>query len=95
MQSVISIVIMGNDCWVILCQTTTFQKLVMKVKILNVMDVYLLSNLLFCRVGSKCNFHLRFGTSLQEGTNDFRKMAASLCYFHTEISRSVSKICSL
>ncbi len=38
------------------------------------------------------NFLLRFGARLQEGRDDFRKMATSLFYFYTEIGRSVSKI---
>ncbi len=38
------------------------------------------------------DIRLRFGAKLQEGWNDFRKMAASLCYVYTEI---ISQICWL
>ncbi len=49
----------------------------MKAKILNVMDEYLLSNLLFHSGGQNGKFHLRFRAKLQEVKNDFRKMADS------------------
>jgi len=47
----------------------------------------------FVEGGQNDNFHLRFGAKLEVGENDFRKMAASLFYFYTEIGRSISKIC--
>ncbi len=47
----------------------------------------------FVEGGQNGNFHLRFRAKLQEVKYDLRKMAASQCYFYTEISRSVSKIC--
>ncbi len=50
-----------------------------------------LSKTLFCRGGLNDIYHLRFGAKLQGGTNDFRKMAASL-FVYTEIGRSISKI---
>ncbi len=34
--------------------------------------------------GQNDHFHLRYGVKLQEGKNDFRKMAASLFHFHTD-----------
>ncbi len=36
---------------------------------------------------------MRFRAKLQGVKNDFRKIEASSCYFYTEISRSISKIC--
>ncbi len=59
--------------------------IVKKDKILNVREVYLWSNPLYIvEGGQNGRFHLR-------GKNDFRKMAASLLYFYTEIGRSISK----
>ncbi len=52
-------------------------KHVIKAKILNVMDEYLLSNPLFCGGGQNGNFHLRFRAQLQGVKNDLRKMTAS------------------
>ncbi len=34
--------------------------------------------------GQNGNFHLRFRAKLQEGKNEFRKMAASQCYFYRD-----------
>ncbi len=51
------------------------------------MDVYMLSNPLFCRA--------RFITINYRKEIDFRKMAASLFYFYTETGRSISKTCWL
>ncbi len=51
------------------------------------MDVYMLSNPLFCRA--------RFITVNYRKEIDFRKMAASLFYFYTEIGGSISKTCWL
>ncbi len=70
--------------------------IVMKAKIWNVMDEYLLNNQL--EGGQNDNFHLRLRAKSQRGKNDFRKMAASYYFmmlFYTEIGRSDSKICSL
>ncbi len=69
--------------------------LVMKDKILNVVDEYLLSNTLFfiiCFVegGQNGNFHLSFRAKLEEVKNNFRKMTASWCNFYTDIDTSVS-----
>ncbi len=66
--------------------------MVMKAKILNVTDVHLLSNPLFCREVSNDHFHLSFRAKLQGG-NDIRMLAALVCYFLTETDMSVSKIC--
>ncbi len=61
----------------------------MKFKILNVMDEYLLSNPLFYRGGQNGSSPLKLRPKLQGVKNDFRKMAASVCYFYTEIGRYI------
>jgi len=62
----------------------------MKAKILNVMDVYCLSNPLLCRGGSKLQFSYEIWSQITGGKNDCRKMAASSFCFHKEIGRFIS-----
>ncbi len=54
----------------------------MKAKILNVTDIYLLSNPLFLEAGQNDKFHLRLWAKFVEGKNDFRKLAALLLFLH-------------
>ncbi len=52
-----------------------------------------MSNPLFCREGGVKMAIFTRDSEIKGGKNDFTKMAASQCYFYTEISRYVSKIC--